>query len=142
MPKYLGLRLRARLNDWRGRPTIPGSVINAAAKPGEAGKPEAFEVRIEAARRYRPEPYPGRVLLFKRINDLSGRYRDPSFGWLGTVTGDFDLCLVRSAHLDIFREEGRNLIARKLAVRLTEAVADGASDVSPLSPPVASQLPA
>jgi thioesterase domain-containing protein len=137
MPDYVGHRLRDHIERWRGRQTKAGSIMDAAVKPGEAGKPEPFEVRIEAARKYRPEPYPGRVLLFKRNNHLSGRYLDPSFGWLGTVTGDFDLCLVRSAHLDIFREEGRDLIARKLAVRLTEAVEDGASDA--LSS-VASQL--
>jgi hypothetical protein len=67
-------------------------------------------------------PYRGRVLLFKRNNHLSGRYLDPSFGWLGTVTGEFELCLVSAAHLDIFSKDNRELIARKLGVRLTEAV--------------------
>jgi hypothetical protein len=40
------------------------------------------------------------------------------------VTGDFELCLVRAAHLDIFSKDSRELIARKLGVRLAEAVED------------------
>jgi thioesterase domain-containing protein len=102
-------------------------ISDIAIAPDEAAKPEAFEVRIKAARNYRPNRYRGRVLLFKRNNHLSGRYLDPSFGWLGTVVGDFELCLVSAAHLDIFSKDNRDLIARKLGVRLTEAVNDSAA---------------
>ena len=118
-PSYILRKLGARLRRLRVGP-------DTTIEFGAVLKPEAFEVRIKAARNYRPMPYRGRVLLFKRNNHLSGRYLDPSFGWLGTVTGDFELCLVSAAHLDIFSKDNRELIARKLGVRLTEAVEDSA----------------
>ena len=85
---------------------------------------EAFEVRIRTARKYRPLPYAGRVVLFKRDRHLSGRYLDPMFGWGGVVQGDFEVCTIETSHLDIFAKENQRFIARKLGVRLTEAVAE------------------
>ena len=135
MPAYLARTLSARISRGRRFQIGADEIRGSASEPARIRKPEAFEVRIQAARKYRPAPYRGRVLLFKRNNHLSGRYLDPSFGWLGTVTGDFELCLVGSAHLDIFSEDSRALIARKLAIRLTEAVNDSASgDLPPLDP--------
>jgi thioesterase domain-containing protein len=123
-PAYVLRKLGARFGQLRRN-------ADTIAEWGEALKPEAFEMRIKAARNYRPMPYRGRVLLFKRNNHLSGRYLDPSFGWLGTVTGEFELCLVGAAHLDIFSKDNRKLIARKLGLRLTEAVEDSAVEGKP-----------
>ena len=120
MPAFVARKLGARFARQR-------TISDIAIAPSEAAKPEAFEVRIKAARNYRPDRYRGRVLLFKRNNHLTGRYLDPSFGWLGTAVGDFELCLVSAAHLDIFSKDNRDLIARKLGVRLTEAVNDSAA---------------
>lgn len=124
MPAYVARRLGARLGLTREAQCSSAAILDAAAEPDEVHEPKAFEIRIEAARNYRPRRYRGRVLLFKRNNHLSGRYLDPSFGWLGTVTGDFELCLVSAAHLDVFSKDNRELIARKLGVRLAEAVED------------------
>jgi thioesterase domain-containing protein len=127
MPAYFARKLSARLGRKRRSASKYVPILDTAGAPAEVRKPEAFEIRIKAVRKYRPEPYRGRILLFKRNNHLSGRYLDPSFGWFGTATGDFELCLVRAAHLDIFSKDSRDLIARKLGVRLTEAVEDSAS---------------
>lgn len=131
MPAYIARKLGSRFGRKQGPRNNPSAIVDDAGKSGGLRKPEAFEIRIEAARRYRPLPYCGRVLLFKRSNHLSGRYLDPSFGWLGTARGDFEVCLVRAAHLDIFSKDSRDLIARKLGVRLTEAVQDSASASTP-----------
>jgi thioesterase domain-containing protein len=131
MPAYIARKLGSRFGRKHGRRNSPSSIVDIVGESGGARTPEAFEIRIEAARRYRPLPYCGRVLLFKRSNHLSGRYLDPSFGWLGTTRGDFEVCLVRAAHLDIFSKGSRDLIARKLGVRLTEAVQDSAAAYGP-----------
>jgi thioesterase domain-containing protein len=139
MPAYIVHKLGSRLGHWRGAARSNAEAIaDTNAELGEILKPEAFEIRIQAARKYRPEPYGGRILLFKRTNSLYGRYLDPSFGWLGTATGDFELCLVHAAHPDIFSTDNRDFIARKLAVRLAEAVMDSAS-ASPPEPQLISR---
>jgi thioesterase domain-containing protein len=76
-----------------------------------------FQPRIDAYRRYRPSPYPGRVLVFRRRPQLSGRYLDPKLGWGEVVLGKLEVFqLAASEHLDIFKSElDRTLIARKLA---------------------------
>jgi thioesterase domain-containing protein len=131
MPAYVARKLGSRFDPKRSpRTNLPIEADDAGDSSGMR-KPEAFEIRIEAARRYRPLPYSGRVLLFKRSNHLSGRYLDPSFGWLGTARGDFEVCLVRAAHLDIFSKDSRDLIARKLGVRLTEAVQESTAASAP-----------
>lgn len=126
MPTYLARKLGARFGRKREVRGNSGAIVDTAGEPHELRQLEAFEIRIHAARQYRPEPYRGRIVLFKRNNHLSGRYLDPSFGWLGTAIGDFELCLVSAAHLDIFSKDNRELIARKLSVRLTEAVENSA----------------
>ncbi len=83
------------------------------------------EARIQMARRYHPAPYPGKVLLFKRYRELTGRYRDPQFGWCKTLHGDFEICHLNAIdHLAIFKSEfDRILVARKLRAILDDTVA-------------------
>ena len=76
------------------------------------------DVEIAAARRYRPAPYSGRLLLVKRHRGLNWRWRfiEPDFGWGETVRGGLDICLIGATeHLEIFKSEvDRALIARTL----------------------------
>jgi thioesterase domain-containing protein len=90
------------------------------------------EVRSEAARKYRPAPYAGNVLLFKRSRgELSTpylelmvacqlrhceRYLDPMFGWGEAVKGNLVICYLSGLdHLEIFRSEiDRTTVARRL----------------------------
>jgi thioesterase domain-containing protein len=85
------------------------------------------EQRIELARKYRPAPYSGRVLLFKRHSELTGRYLDPWFGWAEAVRGDMEICQVNALdHLEIFKSElDRAVVAQKLRDNFNEA--DGTS---------------
>jgi len=82
------------------------------------------ETRIQLARKYHPAPYSGKVLLFKRHRELTGRYRDPQFGWGSTIRGDLEICQMSATdHLEIFKSEcGRTLVARKLRDRIDEIV--------------------
>jgi thioesterase domain-containing protein len=74
--------------------------------------------RIAAALNYRPEPYPGKMLLVKRNCDFTerGRYLDSQFGWREVVKGEIEVCsLSADNHLEIFKaEHDRTLVARKL----------------------------
>jgi len=81
-------------------------------------------IRIAAARKYRPGPYLGRVLLVKRDRNLAGRYRDPNFGWGGLVHNEIEICRVTAIdHLEIFKPEpDRVLVAQTLRRSIDEAV--------------------
>jgi len=97
-----------------------------------------LEVRIQLARKYRPAPYSGKVLLFKRYRELLGRYLDPQFGWGEVVRGDLDICPVDAVdHLEIFKTESdRATVARKLRQRFDETIQlpDAGADRNPSHP--------
>jgi len=83
------------------------------------------EKRIEIARKYRAAAYSGRVLLFKRHRELTGRYLDPWFGWGEAVRGDIEICEVNAVdHLEIFKSElDRAIVAQKLRECFNYAIA-------------------
>jgi thioesterase domain-containing protein len=80
--------------------------------------------RIAAALNYRPQPYSGRLLLFKRDCNFTdrGRYLDPQFGWGEVAMGEIDICLISAAdHLGIFKGEvDRRLVADTLRTRFDQ----------------------
>ncbi|MGH8335845.1 MAG: thioesterase domain-containing protein, partial [Gammaproteobacteria bacterium] len=94
-----------------------------------------LEIRIRAARKYRPAPYSGKVLLFKRHREIMGRYLDPKFGWGGVVRGDLEICPVDAIdHLEIFKTElDRAAVVENLRRQLNEIIrlADSRADRNP-----------
>jgi thioesterase domain-containing protein len=86
---------------------------------------DPLEIRIQAARKYRPALYSGDVLLlFKRHRELFGRYLDPGFGWSEVVQGELEICPVDAVdHLEIFKTElDRATVARKLRQHLNKTI--------------------
>lgn len=122
IPQWAALKCKGLLikkagqlkNAWRG-------TIGAEDEMGPS------EARIRTARRYRPKPYSGKVLLFKRHRELFGRYLDPQFGWGTAVSGDLDICRVNAVdHLEIFKSElDRTVVAQELRDHFNDA--DGTS---------------
>ena len=89
-------------------------------------------VRILAARKYRPAPYSGRVLLVKREVNLVGRYRDPNFGWGEVVHNEIEICRVNAVdHLEIFKPElDRALVAQTLRKSIDKVVGESFGSLS------------
>jgi thioesterase domain-containing protein len=85
------------------------------------------DVRIERARKYRPTPYSGRVLLFKRHRELTGRYRDKHYGW-GHMVEHLEVCSVSAiGHSDIFKSElDRAVVTNKLRDEFNNVVSTSA----------------
>jgi thioesterase domain-containing protein len=96
-----------------------------------------LSVRVIAARKYRPRPYSGRVLLIKREQELIGRYRDPLFGWGSVVSGKLEVCKVSAIdHLEIFKSElDRLAVAQNLRRSIDEVMDHHRVAVSPDAPP-------
>jgi hypothetical protein len=81
-------------------------------------------------RKYRPKPYAGRLLLFKRHPELSGRYLDDLLGWGATVRGKIEVWqLETSDHLEIFKSESdRSRVAQKLRIIFDDVATTLAGD--------------
>jgi hypothetical protein len=52
-------------------------------------------------RRYRPKPYNGRVVLFRRSRRAISGYLDAKLGWGRLIAGEFDVVVVESDHDDV-----------------------------------------
>jgi thioesterase domain-containing protein len=70
---------------------------------------------VIAARSYAPQPYSGRVLLFKRTLNLTGRYRQPDNGWGRVVRDGLEVHPIEGDHLALLAEPGVDVLAEKLA---------------------------
>jgi thioesterase domain-containing protein/acyl carrier protein len=72
------------------------------------------------ARRYRPKPYNGRVILFRRSLRAISKYLDAKLGWGSVITGEFDVVEIQGGHGDMFDKPQVQCVAAKLAACLGE----------------------
>jgi hypothetical protein len=82
----------------------------------------------EAAANYRPEPYPGDVILIQADSELSagggiGDRPHHTNGWGSLVQGNFEIVQLGSSHVDIVSEESSPLVAEALRSALRRALA-------------------
>jgi thioesterase domain-containing protein len=122
IPSWAAMKIKAlvtKKTGWLQKASLEANGAQAQLGPSER--------RIELARKYRPTPYSGRVLLFKRHRELTGRYLDRWFGWGKAVSGDIEICEVDALdHLEIFKSEiDRTVVAQALRDNFSEA--DGSS---------------
>jgi thioesterase domain-containing protein/acyl carrier protein len=88
---------------------------------------QLMRLQLEAMRQYLPEPYGGRVTLFRSgwqtvTKALFGAL-DPEYGWGALATGGVEIRLVDGAHRNIHMAPHVNSLAAELAEAL-EAVKD------------------
>jgi pimeloyl-ACP methyl ester carboxylesterase len=92
------------------------------------------EAERAAARKYRPAPCSGKLLVVKRHRGLTWGERnlEPDFGWGETARGGLEICLVEAAdHLEIFKsEEDRMAVATTLRRCFDEVEARSPSQLS------------
>lgn len=71
-------------------------------------------VLLESQAEFLPEPYCGRVVLFRSEEAAEGRLFPHDFGWGGYIDGDFEVVRCPGAHDAMFRKEGAEVIAATL----------------------------
>jgi len=79
------------------------------------------DIVIHCFYQYRPEPYAGRVLLFRHGSRPKGTPWDRLLGWGGLFTGKFEVCEVPGTHSQIFEEPNVRVMADKLSESLLDA---------------------
>ena len=77
---------------------------------------------VIATRSYIPQPYCGRVLLFKRTQDLTGPFRLPDCGWSRLLQGGPEIVEIPGDHLSLIAEPSVAMIAEKLSAAIRDAV--------------------
>jgi oxalate---CoA ligase len=105
------LVLRMRIQRWR----FANPLRIPVSRPAPRDPMDVVVANVIAARSYVPQPYSGRVLLFKRTMDLIGRYRQPDNGWGRVVRDGLEVHRIEGDHLALLAEPGVDVLAEKLA---------------------------
>ena len=86
----------------------------------QGAAPDEFLPAAMAAKQYYPRPYPGRVVLFRRGDDLPlGGWKDLKRGWGAVANGGFDAYDVPGGHLTMFHEPNVHALAERLREALS-----------------------
>jgi thioesterase domain-containing protein/acyl carrier protein len=114
--RWKWLRFRSRIGMWSASYQVHQRL--GRDLPRWMRKPD--DILIQCFRQYRPEPYSGRVLLFRHASRPEGAPKDPLLGWAGLLTGKFEVCEVPGDHSQIFAEPNVDVMAAKLSESLLE----------------------
>ncbi len=114
-------RLPRRVGDWvrrlSGSTTPPNAreqVDADAALPDTETLLRAYHRNSLAVFRYRPRPYPGRVVLF-RTGEAEAHADDPSWGWGRLAAGGVELRRIEGNHMNVMTPPHVNELARQLS---------------------------
>lgn len=91
----------------------------------EAYVRDSAEFMRNQALRYRPKPYAGQVLVFRRELRPLGPGQDRSLGWDFVVRGRLDVVDVPGDHRDMFREPHVEIVWRKMSSSMERLVPEG-----------------
>lgn len=100
---------------------------------GGALSPEMYDqwllnYLLEAAERYEPRPYPGKIILFRSAEEPSGRFLDFKMGWGAYAAGGTEVKEIEGDHFIMFQDPSVTQMANRIS-----AVLDGRAD-SPEDP--------
>jgi len=79
-----------------------------------------MNVTMHAAQSYNVQPYHGRVVLFRSLNDMVLKMDDPTFGWGPYISPPIELCDIPGDHFSIMKKPFISILAQKLAVYLEQ----------------------
>jgi len=79
-----------------------------------------------ASEKYRPQNYPGRILLFQSTVWPEGKYWDFEIGWRELAAGGVEVHRITGDHLGMFEEPNVNLVASELNAHLSTPAAAAA----------------
>jgi amino acid adenylation domain-containing protein len=85
---------------------------------------------LQAEREYKPQPFPGRVILYRSDHKPLGQLRDPRAGWSECVTRGLESYEIAGNHENILLEPQVRLVAEHLK-NFLEAVASSTDQCPP-----------
>jgi thioesterase domain-containing protein/acyl carrier protein len=102
----------------------------------EAEGPEQYDKWLleylkSTTNRYEPQPYPGRITLFRSTHEPTGWMFDPLAGWGQYAQGGIELAMVEGNHFTMFQDPGASQMAGAMAPLIAAAErAQGATHAS------------
>lgn len=121
--RYLLQSLARPLEQWvkQGRRFYRQYLSPLAHQPSET---TTYFIRHEAndraERAYIPRPYPGRVLIFRALDEDEGPVQvDPDLGWGHLALGGLEVIPIRGDHLGILQEPNVQVLGRTLSCYLS-----------------------
>jgi thioesterase domain-containing protein len=94
-----------------------------SARDSSAAFPEIQAINHKASARYRPRPYPGRLVLFRAERTphwVGYRFEDPFLGWGSLATQGIEVHTVPGDHWTLLDRENVPSVARALNIYLRE----------------------
>jgi thioesterase domain-containing protein/acyl carrier protein len=88
--------------------------IKAAAGPEEYDK-WLLEYLKSTTSRYEPQPYSGRITLFRSTREPTGWMFDALAGWSRYAQGGVELAMVEGNHFTMFQDPGASQMAERMA---------------------------
>jgi amino acid adenylation domain-containing protein len=79
-----------------------------------------LKTQLEGMTRYRPRPYPGRLLLFRCLRQPLFSAHDPQLGWGPYARGGVEVIEVPGTHRSLLRGANARLVGAILAERLAQ----------------------
>jgi hypothetical protein len=127
--------MRKKLDGLKGQPAVEGSISNPdvlarteaegdlAWKDYDRHMREHFDTVNEAVKCYIPQPYPGRIVVFRSsvgYRRAEMRIADPLMGWGRIAKGDVEIHIIPGNHLQIVREPGVKQLGETLSTCLEQ----------------------
>lgn len=98
----------------RSRPQNVSSVLAVDLEYGHlANRKYALKTNMQAVKRYRSTPYPGRITLFNAENPGNAIVQDPKSGW-STLAAEIETHPIPSSHRDMLQEPQVKFLAGKI----------------------------
>ena len=90
---------------------------------GNTPAPEVYDQWLlnyldEAAQRYEPRPYPGKIVLFRSAEEPSGRFLDFEMGWGPYAGCGIEVTVVDGDHFNMFQDPSATHMAREISAAL------------------------
>jgi thioesterase domain-containing protein len=104
---------------------LKGTPFGAAASPEPLRRLlDVYKANVRAFRRYRPEPYPERVTLFRPVDAEAppGLEDDPMLGW-GALAPEVEIEAVPGDHITVLAEPNVGTLAARLRACIDRATA-------------------
>jgi amino acid adenylation domain-containing protein len=110
-------KLGNRLTKWNE--TLHRLTSDRAAKRGENPATELVDLHVQMVHQraffaYRPQPYPGKIALFRTFDQDSAYEVAEDLGWGALAQGGVEIHYVPGTHLTIFSEEHVSILAKKV----------------------------
>jgi thioesterase domain-containing protein len=112
-------RVRGLIARLRGATTANGEAHLPAIAPQEYDQ-WLLQYLTSKTDRYEPQPYRGRIVLFRSTQEPTGWLFDPLAGWGRYASEGVELIIVEGNHFTMFQEPGATHMATQMAQMIAE----------------------